>query len=152
MATTVDVEDLHTTKSEKLLAFVMLVFLLIGGLWAYQEVDEGVRTRIELGRPSAADSAALERRNQAQGRLRAAELRQGRARSEVEFRREEFRAALDAGRPAGALERRYRAAQAAFADAQAERRAAEQAFAAARPAAEEAGRREAARLEEQRDR
>ena len=30
-----DVEQLQTTKSEKLLALLLAVFLLIGGIWAY---------------------------------------------------------------------------------------------------------------------
>ncbi len=81
-----------------------------------------------------------------------ADQAQATARREVEFRREEFRAALDAGRPAPALERRYRAALVAYADAQAERRAAGRALAAARPAAEAADRRVAGRIGERRDR
>ena len=152
MATTVDVEELHTTKSEKLLAFVMLVFLLIGGVWAYQEIDDRVRSAIELGEPSATEAAAVQRRNEAQNRVFAADREQANARRDVEFRREEFRAALDAGRPAAALERRYRAAQTSFAEAQTERRAAGRALAAARPAAEEAERRVATRVDERRDR
>src|SRR5918992_4020107 len=141
MATTVDVEDLHATKNEKLLAFVMLVFLLIGGVWTYQEIDDRVRSSIELGTPSAADAAAIKRRNDAQKRVFAADRAQAQTRQDVDFRREEYRAALDAGRPAAALERRYRSAQRAFAEAQAERRAAGRALAAARPAAEAADRR-----------
>jgi hypothetical protein len=152
MATRVDIEDLHTTKSEKLLAFVMLVFLLIGGVWAYQEIDDRVRSAIELGKPSAADAAAIKRRDDAQRRVFAADRAQANARREVEFRREEFRAALDAGRPAAGLERRYRAAQTAYAKAQAERKTAGRALAASRPAAEAADRRAAARVGERRDR
>jgi hypothetical protein len=152
MATTVDVEDLHTTKSEKLLAFVMLVFLLIGGVWAYQELDDRVRSAIELAEPSTAETAALQRRNEAQRQVFAADRAQANARREVEFRREEFRAALDAGGAAAPLERRYRAAQAADAEAQVERRAAGRALAAARPAAETADGRLAARVDERRDR
>jgi hypothetical protein len=152
MARDADIEELQTTKSEKLLAFVMLVFLLIGGIWAYQEIDDRVRSAIELGEPTAAEAAARQRRNQASRRVFAADQRQARARRDVEFRREEFRAALDAGRPAAALERSYRAAQREFAAAQAARRAAGRALAAARPAAEAADRRVAARMDERRDR
>lgn len=152
MRTTVDIEDLHTTKSEKLLAFVMLVFLLIGGIWAYQEIDDRVRSAIELGQPTAAEAEAIRLRDEAQQRVFRADQAQARTRSDVEFRREEFRAALDAGRPPAALERRYRAAQTAYAEAQAERRAAGGALAAARPAAEAADERVAARVGERRDR
>jgi hypothetical protein len=48
MTTRVDVEEIHTTKSEKLLAAVLAVFLLIGGIWTYQRIDDWVRDRIAL--------------------------------------------------------------------------------------------------------
>ena len=152
MSTAVDVEELQTTKSEKLLAFVMVAFLLIGGVWSYQEIDDRVRSSIELAQPTAGEAAALRTRNQASQRLFRAERRQQQARREVGFRREEFRAALDAGRPSGALERRYRDAQAEFGDAQRERRAAARALSAAQPAARAAGRAVGERMEERRDR
>ena len=152
MATTPDVEELHSTKSEKLLAFVMVAFLLIGGVWSYQEIDDRVQRSIELAAPTTAEASALRRRDQAQQRLVQANSRQARTRRDVDFRREEFRAAVDAGRPAGALEQRYRAAQEAFARAQVEQRAALRALVAARPAAENAGRSVGERMEERRDR
>lgn len=151
MATTVDVEDLHTTKSEKLLAFVMLVFLLIGGVWAYQEIDDRVRSAIEERAAAPADEAALRRRDEARQRVADAGQAQREARREVGFRREEFRAAVDAGRPAGALETRYRAAQAAYARAQEERRRAGAALAATQEPAAAAGRRIAAEIERRRE-
>jgi hypothetical protein len=130
----------------------MLAFLLIGAAWTYQEVDDRVRSTIELGGPSAAETAALQRRDEAQKRVFAADDAQANARRDVEFRREEFRAAIDAGRPAAALERRYRGAQAAYAEAQVERRAALRALAEAQPAAAAAHRRVETRVDEGRDR
>lgn len=152
MSTTVDVEELQTTKSEKLLAFVMVAFLLIGGVWSYQEIDDRVRSAVELAEPTPAEGRALRTRNEAQQRLFQAEQRQQRARREVEFRREEFRAAIDADRPAAALERRYRDAQTEYAQAQRERRAAGRALTAAQPAATAAQRSVEARMEERRER
>jgi len=152
MPTSVDIEDLGTTKSEKLLAFVMLVFLLIGGIWSYQEIDDRVRASIELGQATPPEQAALNQSVEAQRRLLEADSRGARARRDVEFRREEFRAALDAGRPSVALERQYRAAQQELVRAQEDQRAARAAFDAARPAAESVQRRVSARIEERRDR
>jgi hypothetical protein len=43
MSTRVDVEEIQTTTSEKLLALVLTVFLLIGGVWTYQRIDDVVR-------------------------------------------------------------------------------------------------------------
>ena len=152
MTASVDIEELQTTKSEKLLAFVLVVFLLIGGVWSYQKIDDRVRETIELPKPTAAERGAIDRHNRAQRRLFTADSRTGEARREVEFRREEFRAALDAERPSAALERRYRAAQQRLAAAQADKAAAARVVAAARPAAEAAQRRVSARVEERRDR
>lgn len=39
--TRVDVEEIETTKSEKLLAVVLAVFLLLGGVWT--KVRRGLR-------------------------------------------------------------------------------------------------------------
>src|SRR5918998_3564374 len=125
MPATVDVEELHTTKSEKLLSVVMLVFLLIGGIWAYQEIDDRVRAGIELGGATPQEQAAIGRLNEAERELFAAQQREETARRDVDFRREEFRAALDADRPSAALERRYRAAQRELEAALAARAAAE---------------------------
>jgi len=66
MPTSVDIEDLGTTKSEKLLAFVMLVFLLIGGIWSYQEIDDRVVRRSSSARqhrPSRRRSTRASRRS-----------------------------------------------------------------------------------------
>ncbi len=152
MTATVDVEELHTTKSEKLLAFVMVVFLLIGGIWSYQEIDDRVRAAIELGGPTPQEQAALDRQRAAQQALFAAETRQAEARQNVEFTREEYRAALDADEPSAALERAYRAAQREHTAAQAARTAAATRAAAARPAAEAAQREVSNRIQERLDR
>jgi len=151
MTPSVDIEELQTTKSEKLLALVLVVFLLIGGVWSYQKIDDRVRETIEFAEPPAMERAAMDRYNAAQRRLNAATSSQEQARRDVEFRREEFRAALDADRPSAALERNYRAAQERLAAAQAEQATATRAAAAARPAADAAQRRVSARVDERRD-
>jgi hypothetical protein len=152
MTATVDIEELQTTKSEKLLAFVMVAFLLVGGIWSYQEIDDRVRSSIELGEPTAEENAAIGRFNDAQQRLFSANSRRAQARQEVEFRREEFRAALDADRPSAALEGRYGAAQDVLAAAEEEQQAARRAVDAAQPAAGAAQRSVSGRVDERRDR
>jgi hypothetical protein len=47
MTSRVDVEELETTKSEKLLAVVLGVFLLIGSLWAYDKLYDLARAIID---------------------------------------------------------------------------------------------------------
>ncbi len=152
MTNTVDVEQLQTTKSEKLLALVLAAFLLIGGVWAYQEIDDWVRTAIPLHEPSAAEKQAITTLDRAQARRFQAEDKVRRARAELELRREAYRTALDAGDPAVALRTRYRAADAAFEQARTDRQAAARAEAAARPAATAAQERLNRDAEKQRDR
>jgi hypothetical protein len=141
MAQRVDAEELETTKSEKLLAFVLASFLLIGGVWAYTQIDDRIRDRMELAAGSETDRAAVERAGAAQNRAFEAERAAAAARRQVEFTREEWRAALDAERPAAALEARYRTAQDRDAAARAEASRARERAAALQPAAREASER-----------
>lgn len=154
MSTRVEVEDIQTTKSEKLLVVVLAVFLLIGGVWTYQRIDDEVREAVgaELVEPSPQDQAALDRLREADRQLNAATQEQAAARDNLELRREAYRTALDAGRSAPGLEREYRQAQARFQRAQRAVATARQAIAAARPAADNANRRVADEYERREDR
>lgn len=151
-STELDVEQLQTTNSEKLLALVLAAFLLIGGVWAYQEADDWVRDAMPLRDPTPAEQSAisaLERamqaRFQAEGRVR-------QSRSELELRRERYRTALEAGDPAARLKSQYDAAEAQFARARAARADAARAEGAARPPATRAQERLNRDLGERRDR
>jgi outer membrane murein-binding lipoprotein Lpp len=130
----VDIEEIESTKSEKLLAVVLAVFLLIGGIWTYQKIDDVVRdtTRVTL---SPAEQGAQQGFSDAQTRVYLAQEEEGAARSNLELSREAYRTALDAGQPAGDLEAAYHEAEDRFAAAQVVRRDAERAVEAARPAA-----------------
>lgn len=152
MTTTVDVEQLQTTRSEKLLALVLAVFLLIGGIWAYQEIDDRVRAAMPVRAPSAVEREVIRTFEQAQQRRFRAEGAVRRTRAELELKREAYRTALDAGEPAGALRIRYRAANAAFEQARADREATTRAEAATRPGATAAETRLSREAEKRRDR
>jgi hypothetical protein len=147
-----DVEQLQTTKSEKLLALVLSVFLLIGGVWAYQEVDDRVRDAMPLRDPTPAEQQAISTLDRAQQARFRAEARVRRTRSELELRRERYRTALDAGSPAVRLRAEYLAAEKAFEDARAKRVEATRAESEARPAAARAQERLNRDIEERRDR
>jgi hypothetical protein len=152
MTAELDVEQLQSTKSEKLLALVLAAFLLIGGVWAYQEIDDNVRSAMPLRDPSATEQQAIRTLDRAQQQRFRAEETVRRTRSELELRREAYRTALDAGEPAGALRIRYRAADAMFEQARADRQRALRAEAAARPAARAAQERVSRDVESRRDR
>jgi hypothetical protein len=153
MTTRVDVEEIQTTKSEKLLAAVLAVFVLIGGVWTYQQIDDYVSDAIEIDyRGTSEDRAALGRSEQASLRLERATGAQEAAREDLELSREAYRTALDEGRAAPRLRRAYEQAQGRFARAEREMKAAEDAVSAAQPAAAEANRRIAKEVERKQDR
>jgi flagellar biogenesis protein FliO len=144
VSTRVDTEEIQTTQGEKLLAIVLAVFLLIGGLWIYVKIDDAVRTSTKAdysyeGTP--AEKAALEKLSAAENRLAQASRAMATARQNLELRREAYRTALEAHRPEAArLGRAYDRSQARLARARRDQAAAGRAVQAARPAANAAQR------------
>jgi hypothetical protein len=153
LSTHVDVEEIQTTKSEKLLAVVLAGFLLVGGLWSYQKADDSIRAAVHPAAVAPADRAAVERLELASERQQQAEEAERRALKQMELAREAYRTALDADAPAGTLQRAYEDAQAAYGQAQAAFVAARDEVAEATPAARaaqeriDAERRRTARIE-----
>jgi len=148
-----DIEEIQASKTEKFLAGVLAVFCLIGGVWTYQKIDDKVSERVSLDAPlSAADDEAIARRNDAQERSFQAREAVESARRNLEFRREEYRTALDAGRNVPRLEQQYRGSQASLVAAEGEVRAAQTELERAAPAAEAADRRRSAEFERREDR
>ena len=140
MSTRVDVEEIEVTRGEYVLAFVLAVFLLVGGLWAYFQLDDLTGEppfREPVSALAAPERAALNRRAAAERRAAAARHRVDARHDALIDSREAYRTALDEGRQDAGLERRYQAAQARYAAARAlsRRRSAEarRARAAARP-------------------
>ena len=151
MSTRVDIEELQTTKSEKLLAAVLAIFLLIGGIWAYQKIDDWVQTdRVYFADPGSVPAVAA--RDRAQERVFVAHERQRRALQQLELRREAYRTSLDEGRPDPALRHRYVSAERAYRRAQEERAAAQRELREVSPAAAAAERRYSKEAEAQRRR
>ena len=117
MGTRIDVEEIETTRSEKLLTVVLAAFMLIGGLWAYHNADDIGRPSGGAERISPADRAAVNQHAAARRDLRNAEERRRSALQNLEVRREAYRTALEAGQSVADLELAYRQAQARFQDA-----------------------------------
>ena len=147
MSTRADIEDLQSTRTEKLLAVVLTAFLLIGGIWMYTRLDDVVRDHVRVPSAALAASPAVARDQRAQQRVFRAEDRSRTALQTLELRREAYRTALEARKPAARLEREYNAAQAAYAAAQRELAAARRAERAVAPAAEAARRSAEAKIE-----
>jgi hypothetical protein len=136
--TRVEIEEIQATKSEKFLAVVLAVFLLIGGIWFYAKADDWVRSSIDLPQPTPAEQAAISALDDAQRRHSQAAQRMDQSRADLELAREAYRTALDAGRPGTELEREYELAQQRLRAAERATVEALAAVAAAQPAAERA--------------
>jgi hypothetical protein len=141
MAARVEIEEIQTTKSEKVLALVLALFLFVGGMWGYQEIDDSVRAAIAIPAPTPADQRALDQATAAQARVFQAQEAERAALEQLTITREAYRTELDAGRTAPELERSYEEAQAVYSSAQDELEAAEREAAALQPAAMAAQRR-----------
>lgn len=141
MTAHVEIEEIQTTKSEKLLALVLALFLFVGGIWAYARLDDAIRAAIAIPAASTSDQATLDQAAAARERVFRAQEEERTALEQLTVAREAYRTELDAGRPALQLERVYDDAQAAYATAQRELDLAESDAAALEPAAQAAGQR-----------
>ena len=52
MRTRFDIEEIQASKTEKFLAVVLAAFCLLGGVWAYQKIDDKVADHVQPGRTS----------------------------------------------------------------------------------------------------
>lgn len=120
MTTDVDIEDIQTTRGEKLLAVVMTAFLLIGGIWAYDHLE--VHHGYVAPSYTRAEQAAIAADEAARQRLFTVEARVRSARNDLEISREAYRTAIEAHQPTAKLATRYRRDTQRFEAAQAEQR------------------------------
>lgn len=125
MSVRADVEEIETTNAEKLLAVVLTVFLLVGGIWLYTRIDDWTRTSRGYAL-SPAEQAAVSASEQARSQLSAAARDAARARQDLELKREAYRTALEAHQPAERLRVQYVAAQAELMAARGRQAAAQQ--------------------------
>ena len=146
MNTRADVEELQTTRTEKLLAVVLTAFLLLGGIWTYTRIDDVVRHHAGVPTQALFHDPAIVREQAADQRVLRAESRNSQALQDLEVRREAYRTALEAHKPTKQLERAYTAATSEYAAAKRELEQARAARAAAAPAAQAARRRAETRV------
>ncbi len=119
MSTRVAVEDIEVTAGEKLLAVVLAVFISIGAVWAHVRVDDlGAEDGAVTVEATQSQRAAIAAHQAANRELFDAKREARAAQDEVEFTREAYRTALDAGQPSAGLEQDYIAAQEALAEAE----------------------------------
>jgi hypothetical protein len=133
-----ELPEINVTRGEKLLAAVLAVFLLVGGLWTYfQPLDREVG---EPAPPTAQEQRAIDANEAAVSRLQSAQRRRVRREDAYERAREEYRTDLDADAPAAASRRRFERARGRLDDAERQVRAARADVRRSEPAARRAER------------
>jgi hypothetical protein len=147
MTVRTDVEEIQTTRTEKLLAVVLTAFLLLGLIWTYQKLDDVIRHAEPVPTETLGSAPAVVAYNDAKSALRRATVRERSALKQLEIAREAYRTALEAHRPAAALGKRYDAAQARYAAARRGLRRAARSVAVTRGPAQRAERSAEARVE-----
>lgn len=124
MSTTrVDTEEIASTKSEKFLAVILTIFILIGAGWAYAKTDS-VAGVGHGGDYTVAEQEAIDRQTEAADRLMDAEAGSESAKTDLDLARSELGLAVDRREPTADLEKTYSAAKASYAQARAESEAA----------------------------
>lgn len=136
--------EIETSLSEKVLAFVLAIFIAIGAIWAYVKLDEvadkdSTYSYLPDQRLLGPEEfSAMESHRQAVSSVQRARRERRAAVRRLEFRREAYRTALDAGEPSAGLRTEYESAQAALASASREAAAAAAVEKRTRPEALEA--------------
>lgn len=137
------VDEVKTTRSERFLAFILAVFMLIGGLWIYFEPLDRTDVRAQYSYPysypaapgSDQDRAAITAHRQDTTQVKNLEVQRGSNVKQLELARESYRTELDAGRPAKAKELVYRKTQQSLTATERNLHAARQAAERSAPAA-----------------
>lgn len=133
------------TWAERVLWLLTVVFLLVGGLWAYSRIDE-VPERPDYGLfLEKADLPALQGKlsgaqaelQEERSRLDQAQAVRAEAESEYLFRREEYRTAVEAGTAAPALKETFEEARSTYEAAKTREAEAQSAVSAAEEDAQE---------------
>lgn len=159
MSTKTEVENIKTSGAEKVLAGVLAIFILIGGVWAYSQIgkisdgtyqdDYGsfFQPQIDL---STEDREVMRDHRITRNESWRATNQVNRAKKEVTFAGNAYRTEVDAGLPGTAALRNYREAQQDLKRAQSARSDADARLDALRPAFQQAQKHRRAALDEAR--
>lgn len=137
MSTRVDTEDIAATRSERVLAVVLVVFLLIGSGWFYVKIDDWVGGS-RAWEYTAAEQRSIDAAETAEDRAWRAEEERDTALTDLELARENLSLAIEQDQPTGSLSETFEEAQTEYAEARAEATAARSRADAAQQAADDA--------------
>ncbi len=116
MTTRVDTEDIASTRSEKFLAVILTIFILIGAGWGYVKADDatGVNRTAEY---TATEQRALDQQREATDQFAQADESRKATKTQLDLARDDLSLAVDQKKPTGTLESNYLAAQNDYAKA-----------------------------------
>lgn len=110
MSTRVDTEEIESTRSEKLLAVLLAMFLLVGTVWFYVKIPSWVDEVVPAGDDTAVVQAE-ERQTVAENRRWDVESERDELRNQLDLSREEYKVALQEGEDVAQAKAAYDAAQ-----------------------------------------
>lgn len=116
MSTRVDTEDIASTRSERVLAVVLAVFLLIGTGWFYVKIDDWAGGT-QAWEYTAAEQRAIDTSAIAEDRAFRTEEARDTALTDLELARENLSLAIDQDEPVDDLQETFEDAQTAYAEA-----------------------------------
>lgn len=137
MSTRVDTEDIASTRSERVLAVVLVVFLLIGSGWFYVKIDDWVGGS-RAWEYTAAEQRSIDAAETAEDRAWRAEEERDTALTDLELARENLSLAIEQDQPTESLSETFEEAQTEYAEARAEATTARSRADAAQQAADDA--------------
>lgn len=137
MTTRVDTEEISSTRSEKFLAVVLTIFIVIGASWLYVKCDEIAGVQRAYGYTTS-EQQVLDAQNIAADRLFRAEDARESSKNNLDLARADLSLAVDRQEPTDGLETDYRAAQQTYDTALAEAKTAKTKSEVADAAAQEA--------------
>jgi hypothetical protein len=137
MSTRVDTEDIASTRSERVLAVVLVVFLLIGSGWFYVKIDDWVGGS-RAWEYTAAEQRSIDAAETAEDRAWRAEEERDTALTDLELARENLSLAIEQDQPTESLSETFEEAQTEYAQARAEATTARSRADAAQQAADDA--------------
>src|SRR4051794_30317087 len=109
-----DHDEINTTRGEKALAFVLAVFLLVGGLWVYFEPLSRDAHEVQ---PTSQQRAAIDARDRAQDDVSRLEDRVDHRQDDYVQAREDYRTDLDAHSSTAVTKPQFQRALARFNEA-----------------------------------
>lgn len=92
----VDIEEISSTKSEKWLTFILIVFVSMGAFWTYARIDNAVNAAIDMPQASMTIQRAETALDDATSKQSDAEYAVYSAQEELTYVREAYRTALEA--------------------------------------------------------